>query len=63
MEVKTVTESVKEVKIETKLDTAGRILFPAYLRSALGVERGDRVIIELKDHKLLIYKPCLLEQT
>jgi bifunctional DNA-binding transcriptional regulator/antitoxin component of YhaV-PrlF toxin-antitoxin module len=56
-----VTETVKEIKLETKLDSVGRVHFPAYLREAIGVGRGERVVIELKDHKLFIYKPVPLD--
>jgi bifunctional DNA-binding transcriptional regulator/antitoxin component of YhaV-PrlF toxin-antitoxin module len=57
-----VTETVKEIKLETKLDSVGRVLFPAYLREAIGVGRGERVVIELREGKLNIYKPVTLEQ-
>jgi AbrB family looped-hinge helix DNA binding protein len=55
-----VTENVKEIKLETKIGSNGRIMFPAYLRKALGAEVGEKVIIELKDHQLHIYKPVPL---
>jgi AbrB family looped-hinge helix DNA binding protein len=57
-----VTESVKEIKLETKIGSNGRIMFPAYLRKAIGAEIGERVIIELKDHQLLIYKHVPLKE-
>jgi AbrB family looped-hinge helix DNA binding protein len=57
-----VTETVKEIKIETKIGDKGRILFPAYLRKAIGADIGERVIIELKDHKLQIYKHVPLNE-
>lgn len=56
------TQTVKEIKIETKIDTAGRIMFPAILRKAIDLTFGERVVIELKEGKLLIYKPVPLEQ-
>lgn len=47
---------VHEARLETKIDSAGRILIPVYLRKALGAEFGQSVIVELLDGKLTIYK-------
>ncbi len=48
--------NVTHLQAETKIDSAGRVLFPAWLRKSAGVDIGERVIIELNDGILTISK-------
>lgn len=50
------TVTPTELKLETKIDSRGSIIFPAIVRKATGLEKGERAIIELKNGILTIYK-------
>lgn len=51
----TVTDNITELRIEKEIDARGGITFPAIVRQATGLQKGERAIVELKDGKITIY--------
>lgn len=47
------------LELKTKITSGGRIVLPAAMRKALGVEEGDSLIIRLVDGELHIFTPQL----
>lgn len=47
-------QNLEELTIRTKVTEGGRIVIPAKLRQALGIEIGENVTLSVKDNSLQI---------
>ncbi len=47
-------KNLEELTVRTKITEGGRIIIPAKLRQALGIEIGENVTLSVKDNSLQI---------
>lgn len=51
------------MEVKTKIDSNGRIVIPASIREALGIHRGDELVLRVKEGEVRLFSlQCSIEQ-